>query len=78
MKKLIALIIVVCLAFAFAAGCGSVESTGDAAPAEATETPAQETAAAVETSTLDYDALRALHADDEVVATVNGSEVTWG
>lgn len=78
MKKLIALIIVVCLAFAFAAGCGSVESTGDAAPAEATETPAQETAAAVETSTLDYDALRALHADDEVVATVNGREVTWG
>ena len=78
MKKLIALIIVVCLAFAFAAGCGSVESTGDAAPAEATETPAQETAAAVETSTLDYDALRALHADDDVVATVNGREVTWG
>ena len=36
MKKLIALIIVVCLAVAFAAGCGSVESTGDAAPAEAT------------------------------------------
>ena len=32
MKKLIALIIVVCLAFAFAAGCGSVESTGDAHP----------------------------------------------
>ena len=78
MKKLIALIIVVCLAFAFAAGCGSAESTGDAAPAKATETPAQETAAAVETSTLDYDALRALHADDEVVATVNGREVTWG
>ena len=78
MKKLIALIIVVCLAFAFAAGCGSVESTGDAAPAEATETPAQETAAAVETSTLDYDALRALHADDEVVATVDGREITWG
>ena len=78
MKKLIALIIIVCLAFAFAAGCGSVESTGDAAPAEATETPAQETAAAVETSTLDYDALRALHADDEVVATVDGREITWG
>ena len=78
MKKLIALIIVVCLAFSFAAGCGSVESTGEALPTEATETPAQETAAAVETPALDYDALRALHADDEVVATVNGREVTWG
>ena len=77
MKKLIALIIVVCLAFAFAAGCGSVESTGDAASAETTETPVQETAA-VETPALDYDALRAIHADDEIVATVNGREVTWG
>mgnify|MGYP002519920103 CR=1 FL=1 len=47
MKKLIALIIVVCLAFSFAAACGSVESTGEALPTEATETPAQETAAAV-------------------------------
>lgn len=65
MKKLIALIIVVCLAFAFAAGCGSVESTGDAASAETTETPVQETAA-VETPALDYDALRAIHADDEI------------
>ena len=77
MKKLIALIIVVCLVFAFAAGCGSVESTGDAASAETTETPVQETAA-VETPALDYDALRAIHADDEIVATVNGREVTWG
>ena len=76
MKKLIALIIVVCLAFSFAAGCGSVDSTDEGSPAEATETPAQETAAAVETPALDYDALRALHADDEVVATVNGREVT--
>ena len=75
MKKLIALIIVVCLAFSFAAGCGSVESTDEAA--DTTETPAQETAA-VETPALDYDALRALHADDEVVASVNGREVTWG
>lgn len=78
MKKLIALIIVVCLAFSFAAGCGSVDSTDEGSPAEATETPAQETAAAVETPALDYDALRALHADDEVVATVNGREITWG
>ena len=78
MKKLIALIIVVCLAFSFAAGCGSVDSTEEASPVEATETPAQETAAAVETPALDYDALRALHADDEVVATVNGRDVTWG
>lgn len=77
MKKLIALIIIVCLTFSFAVGCGSVDSTDDTAPAEATETPAQETAA-VETAALDYDALRALHADDEVVATVDGREVTWG
>ena len=60
MKKLIALIIVVCLVFAFAAGCGSVESTGDAASAETTETPVQETAA-VETPALDYDALYTLN-----------------
>ena len=78
MKKLIALIIVVCLAFSFAVGCGSVESTDEAEPAEAAETPAQETAAAVETSVLDYDALRALHADEEIVASVNGRDVTWG
>ena len=77
MKKLIALIIVVCLAFSFAVGCGSVESTDEAEPAEAAETPAQETAA-VETSVLDYDALRALHADEEIVASVNGRDVTWG
>lgn len=77
MKKLIALIVVVCLAFSFAAGCGSAESSDEAASADTTETPAQETAA-VETPALDYDALRALHADDEVVASVNGREVIWG
>lgn len=77
MKKLIALIVIVCLAFSFAAGCGSVENSDEAA-SPTTEAPAQETTGAVETSSMDYDALRALHADDEVVATVNGREVTWG
>ncbi len=79
MKKLIALLLIICLlaggAFGFLLGKdGTIRATARAAAA----TPAPEAASAPAASgTLDYEALYALHDPDEVVMTVAGHDVTW-
>lgn len=84
MKKLLALILVVCLAFAGFLTWNNRESISlysqiqpsqevPAAPA-----PAQDVPAAPTYKGLDVAKLYALHSPDEVVATVDGNDVTWG
>lgn len=92
MKKFIALLIAVCLAFAVLTGCNRSAAGDTAAPAadEADVQPAEDatadaadaseadaTAAAVETKSVDFAAIYALHQPDEVVAAVDGRDVTW-
>ena len=93
MKKFIALLIAVCLAFAVLTGCNQSAAGDTAAPAadEADVQPAEDTtaadtadaseadaaAAAVETKSVDFAAIYALHQPDEVVAAVDGRDVTW-
>ena len=77
MKKLLLILLAVCLVFAGAVwymsykgvlpGTDAAEATDDAA---ATETPAAQT--------IDYAAIYALHEPDEVVMTADGKDVTWG
>lgn len=90
MKKFLALLIAVCLAFAVFTGCNSSAADTDeiAAPEETAApavTPAEETAdtaaaeatPAVETKSVDFAALYETREPSEVVATVNGHDVTW-
>lgn len=89
MKKLIAVLLVICLAFAGAVGCTvsnerqepsaeptaapSAEPEGDASPAPS----AEPTAEPIELKQLDFDAIYATHEPDETVLTVDGRDVTW-
>lgn len=78
MKKLLVLLLVVCLiaggVFGYLLGKdGTIRATAPAKPA-ATPAPAEETAAA---GGLDYDAIYALHDPDEVVLHVGDQPVTW-
>lgn len=90
MKKFLALLIAVCLAFAVFTGCNSSAADTDeiaapeetAAPAETpaeetTDTAAAEATPAVETKSVDFAALYETREPLEVVATVNGHDVTW-
>lgn len=92
MKKFIALLIAMCLAFAVFTGCNQSAAGDTAAPAadEADVQPAEDAAAdaadaseadaaaaAVETKSVDFAAIYALHQPDEVVAAVDGRDVTW-
>ena len=92
MKKLFVMLLVVVLVFALviaavagrpetmeaeSAGEAAEEITGEIAPAEAAEAPAPVDPADVEIQELDYDAIYALHAGDEVVMTVAGEDITW-
>lgn len=87
MKKFIALLIAICLAFAIFTGCnGTSASDGtsveDTVPAESSA-PSEEPAAeadeqpAAEIHSVDLEALYASHEPDEVVASVDGSDITW-
>lgn len=84
MKKLIAAILVVCLAFAGLVGYADHKNEQIIVPQESMEPVStaspeapQPTAAAAEIKTLDYDAIYATHDKDEIVMTINGSDVTW-
>ncbi|MBO6040800.1 MAG: hypothetical protein J6P58_06275, partial [Oscillospiraceae bacterium] len=90
MKKLIALLIVICLLgaglFAYSGSRSrSVLADGEPAPAApaADQTPAAEAPAAdgeteeVTVRMLDYDALYALHEPGDVVAEIDGKDETW-
>lgn len=91
MKKFVALLVAICLAFALFAGCNRTDSADDAntvveIPVNAQpETEAQATIdevtaeeeTGVESESIDFAALYATHEPDEIVATVNGRDVTW-
>ncbi len=87
MKKFIAMLIAVCLAFAVFTGCeqsSAPAAENTAAPEDAAaETPTEESAEsaeaspAVETKSVDFDALYASHEPDEIVAKIGGYDVTW-
>lgn len=82
MKKLFIFLIVILLAFAGFLTWLSYQPdthmalTEEEAPAYSGEMTEQAAQAAV--STLDYDAIRALHSEDEVVMTVCGKDISWG
>ncbi len=82
MKKLVVILAVVCVLFAGVVGYMSYANRpADADPAEEPETSqpldAQESAEPVQIPSVDYDAMRASHEPDEIVATCNGRDVRW-
>lgn len=85
MKRILALILALSMVSACLMGCSSESTNTDTV--EATTTPAvqEETAAETEETPepiilkeMDMEKLYALHDPDEVVATVDGNDVTWG
>lgn len=82
MKKLVIFLVVILLAFAGFLTWKSYQPethmalTNEEAPAYAGEMTDE--AADAHVSHLDYDAIRALHAEDEVVMTVLDQDITWG
>lgn len=86
MKKLIAVLAVICVLFVGAVGYmtykdkpAEVQSSAEPAvsPEESQPITAEESAAPIEVLTVDYDALYASHEPDEVVAQINGKDVCW-
>jgi len=74
MKRLFAVLLIMCFVLCCAAGCGAETQT----PAEETAVPeVQESAAPITIRTIDYDALYELHEDDYVVMTINGEDIAW-
>lgn len=84
MKKLIAILIVLCLIFVGVVGCANVNES----PAEPEESPEvqpseEPTSGDVDSEApstageLDFEAIYALHEPDEIVLTVGGRDVTW-
>lgn len=71
MKKLVAIVLAVCLLFAGAVGfLGGKNHVHEESSAAEYSVP--------EISTLDYDAIYALHDPSEVVLRIDGKDVTWG
>lgn len=87
MKKTIALLLALCLAAAMLVGCGAADTASDetdegveasAAPADGTDTAEPEaTSEPVEYKTVDFAALYESRDADEVVATLDGHDITW-
>ena len=82
MKKLVVILAAVCILFAGVVGYISYTNRpADAEPASEPETSqaldAEESGTEVQTLTVDYDAMRASHEPDEIVATCNGRDVRW-
>lgn len=89
MKKLLIILVVICLLFAVAVGylnrdtlfadeaetAPTAQPSADAVTADAGQT---EQSAAPQAEMLDIDAIYALHDPDETVMTVDGKPVTWG
>lgn len=87
MKRILALILALCMVSACLIGCGNESTAVEETPATEVQeenTEAAETPAAVETPEpivireMDLEKLYALHDPSEVVATVDGNDVTWG
>lgn len=82
MKKLVVILAVVCVLFAGVVGYMSFTNRpADLEPADEPETSqtldAQESAEPVQVLSVDYDAMRASHEPDEIVAACNGRDVHW-
>ena len=82
MKKLVVILAVVCVLFAGVVGYMSFTNRpADVDPAEEPEASqtldAQESAEPVQVLSVDYDAMRASHEPDEIVANCNGRDVRW-
>lgn len=80
MKRIIALILALCLVSACLIGCSSTDEAVETPAPEATETPvaeAPEAAPAVEIDEIDFEKLYAAFDPEEVVMTVDGKDVTW-
>lgn len=85
MKKIIALLMVFCLAVTALAGCGSAESENATAEVASSDAPAddadtaaaEETSAPVEYTVVDFAALYNSRDAEEIVAEIDGHEVTW-
>ena len=82
MKKLVVILVAVCILFAGVVGYISYTNRpADVEPEAAPETSqalgAEESGTEVQTLSVDYDAMRASHEPDEVVATCNGRDVRW-
>jgi len=73
MKKIIALLMVLCLVFGFAA-CAAEEEAAEETPAA---TPAAETEEHKH-ETIDFEVLYNLYDADTLVMTIDGKDVTWG
>ena len=78
MKKFVVVLLALCLVAGGVLGYayGAEKRLAPPAAAAAEEAPAAVTPA-IQPATLDYEALYALHAPDEVVMTVGGKDVTW-
>ena len=82
MKKLVIILVVVCVLFAGVVGYmsytnQSVDAEPSAEPEASQTLETEESGTEVQTLTVDYDAMRASHEPDEVVATCNGRDVRW-
>ena len=86
MKKLVVILVAVCILFAGVVGYISYtnrpadvepEAEPEAAPETSQALDAEESGTEVQTLSVDYDAMRASHEPDEVVATCNGRDVRW-
>ena len=82
MKKLVVILAAVCILFAGIVGYMSYTNRpADVDPADEPETSqpldAEESGTEVQTLSVDYDAMRASHEPDEIVATCNGRDVRW-
>ena len=86
MKKFLIILLVVCLAFAAAAGylLGRKVVAEDAQPSPspsvspAGEESQEATGEPIEAETLDYEAIYALHDPEDIVMLVDGEEINWG
>lgn len=76
MKKLVALLIVVCLVFAVVVSVPSIKDKLSKTESAASA-PAASDSAETETAGIDFTAIYATHDPKEVVATMNGEDVTW-
>ena len=82
MKKLVVILVAVCILFAGVVGYISYTNRpADVEPEAEPETSqiieAEESGTEVQTLTVDYDAMRASHEPDEIVAACNGRDVRW-
>lgn len=85
MKKTIALLIAVCMALTMLVGCGKAEGeaaevtdeTAEVADTEATAEEPEASSEPMEYKMVDFAALYESRDADEVIATLNGRDITW-